>query len=484
MFRIVRSTSFISASIAFAGLLLSACGGGSDGGPTGGGGGTALTRGAITAKSAGSITVNGVVLSTGSGTAVRIEKQAGSADDLLPGMIVTVRGDFDDRTGSASEVEFEDAVTGRVDDKGTDFIDVGGTRVNVDDSTEYGEDNPARLGGVQVGDRVRVSGVPDDKGGFRASRVDDDSGTSEDLELKGFVSELTATGFTLRISPDDASGYAVTLATGASLPAGIANGSYVEVRSAGPVTGGAIVAASISLEDRHGGFDDVEFEGIVTSGDSAEFVVDGVTVRTSATTRWQFGVPADLIPGTKVEVEGHLDAAGVLLAEKVSFRAVIRIQAAVTGLVETDSGATFTLLGIPVSVGTQTRFDDALSSIADGEVVELRGMPDRSGTGVVGLRIRLRNDERIELQGLVSAEDEAAGTVDILGITVQTGAGTSFHDSRGSSGSEGDSPEITRAAFFAAVEAGQTVVKARGADASALSGSTLTAEEAELEGDR
>jgi hypothetical protein len=101
---------------------------------------------------------------------------------------------------------------------------------------------------------------------------------------------------------------------------------------------------------------------------------------------------------------------------------------------------------------------------------------------VIALRLRLRDDERIELQGVVDAEDEAAGTVRILGITVQTGSGTELRDSRGSSGSEVEGPSLTPAAFFAAVDAGATVVKARGGDASALSGGVLTAEEAELEG--
>jgi hypothetical protein len=314
--------------------------------------------------------------------------------------------------------------------------------------------------------------------------VDDSPRSSEDLEVKGFVSDLSASGFTLRISPDDATGYAVTLAPGASLPAGLANGAYVEVRSAGPVSGNAIVASSVSVEDRHGDADEVEFEGIVTSGDSAQFVVDGVTVRTSATTRWQFGDPADLLVGTKVEVEGALDASGVLLARKVSYRAVIRIQAAVANVVRTDSGATFTMLGIPVTVGLQTRYDDVTAAtLADGDVVELRGMPSRDGAGVVGLRIRERaGQDRIFLRGVVEVEDEAAGTVRILGITVQTGAGTEFRDSRSTS-DDAESPAITRAQFFAAVEAGRTVVKARGRDASALSGNVLTAEEAELEGE-
>ena len=104
----------------------------------------------------------------------------------------------------------------------TGNVCVGGQVVRVDDTTEFGEDNPLRLGSVTVGERVRVSGVPDDKGGLRASRIDDSPGTSEDLEVKGFVSGLAGTSFTLKLSPDAADGYSVTLARGASLPAGVA----------------------------------------------------------------------------------------------------------------------------------------------------------------------------------------------------------------------------------------------------------------------
>jgi len=480
--RSLGSTVLAATSLA-ALLLLSACGGGSS---AGGGSGTAFTRGAITDKTAGTITVNGVSLAVGSGTTVRIEKQAGGADDLRKGMIVTVHGTFDDRTGTATEIEFEDAVTGKVDDKGTDFVSVGGTRVNVDDSTEFADD-ALRLGSVAVGDRVRISGVPDDRGGLRASRVDDDAGTGDELELKGYVSGLGAGVFTLKLSPDAdaASGYAVTLAPGASLPAGIANGSFVEVRSAGPIAGGAIVATSVSLEDRRGDAsgDELELEGIVTSGTSAEFVVDGVTVRTSGATRWLLGDPVDLAVGTKVEVEGPLDAAGVLQAEKVAFRAVIRLQGAIAGYVRGASGATFTLLGIPVSLGLQTELDGVtLDGLASGDVVELRGMPDRTGAGVIGLRIRSRTDDRIFVRALVTSKNEAAGTLTLLGLTVQTDGGTEFRDSRSSSDSV-DGPVMTPAAFFAAVEAGHTVVKARGRDASALSGTTLIAEEVEVEGE-
>jgi hypothetical protein len=468
-------------------FLLAACGGDDDADPApgSGGAGAAYTRGAITAKTASTVTVNGIVLSSISGTAVRVEGQGGGWDDLRPGMVVTVTGTFDDRTGTASEVEFEDVVSGRVDDKGGNVLSVGGQVVRIDDTTEFGEDNPDRLGGIAVGDRVRVSGVADDRGGLRASRIDDEDGTSEDFELKGFVSGLGASGFTLRVSPDASVAYVVTLAPGVALPAGLTDGSYVEVRSAGPIAAGALMATSVSLEDRHGGHHELEVEGIVTSGDSSAFMVDGHPVRTSATTRWQFGVPADLVPGVKVEVEGRLAADGVLDAAKVSFREVNRLQAAIAGFAPTGaSSATLALLGVPVALGELVRYDDAFGAFGDGAVVELRGMPDRTGLGVVATRIRLRDDERVLLQGVATAADAAAGSVTVLGKTIRIDAGTELRDSRGTSGSEDDGPAMSRADFFAAIEAGRTVVKARGRDASSFSGSILTAEQVELEGDR
>lgn len=471
-----------SAVLAVLAALLAACGSDSDD-PAPGGGAT-LTRGAITAKTSSSITVNGVVLSSGTNTAVRIEDQGGTWDDLRPGMVVTVTGAFDDRTGTATEVEFEDVVSGTVLSNSGNVLSVGGQEVRVDDTTEFGEDNPLRLGGIAVGDRVRVSGVADDRGGLRASRIDDD-GTSSDFELKGFVSGLSASGFTLKVSPDSAVSYTVTLAAGVALPAGLADGSYVEVRSAGPIAGNAIVAASISLEDRHGDHDEIEVEGIVTSGTSASFVVDGVTVRTSASTRWELGVPADLLPGQKVEAEGRLATDGAIEAHKVSFRAAVRIQAAIEAFTVTGSGsATLTLLGIPVSLGEGVRYDDGFGTLGNGAIVELRGMPDRTGTGVVATRVRLENDDRIILQGVATAKDASAGTVTLLGRTLLIGSGTELRDSRGTSGSDIDGPIISRDTFFAQTEAGRTIVKGRGRDAASFSGTTLTAEEAELEGNR
>ncbi len=480
-----RSTLKASLFLLGAALALGACGGTSGGGPSTSTTRTGAARGAITEKAAGSLTVNGVRFSIGAGTAVRIDDTVHPESDLRKGMVVTVQGTFDDRTGTATEIEFEHGIEGQVDDKGADFVVVGGQMVHVDDSTEFGEDNPARLGSVNIGDPISVSGTPDDKGGLRASRIDDspraalavDDPARDDFEVKGFVSSVSGTSFQLRLSPD-ATSYYVVNAAGLSLPA---SGAFVEVRSAGapfpgtPPVIGTIAATSIQVEDRFGG-PEVEIEGIVTSGTSAQFVVDGQTVRTDGATVWNLGAPADLVPGAKVEAEGEMGSDGVLLATRVSFRAGVRITATIENLVFSNGSGTMTLLGVPVQIPS---FADTNVALANGAKVEVRGNPSASGSGIVALRVDANssgNASRVFVRAVVTAKSNAnpaAPTFTVLGFTITT-SGAEFRSSS-------DAP-MTAADFFAAVEAGHTVIKARAASASSVSGPTFAAEEVELEG--
>jgi len=485
MFRTAITRSALLASA----LWLAACGGGDS--TTGTGPGTLKTSKGVVTATAGGITVNGVRFST-AGASVKIEDQPGAAADLQVGMVVKVKGRDDGVNGQAVEIEFEDQVRGKVDEVAGSLVRIGEQEIEVEHATEF-EDNLARLGSITPGqDRIRVSGVATWEGRIRASRIDKLAGSSEDFEMKGFVSGLSMgppVTFDLRVTPDAATGLAVTLAAGVAAPAGLANGSFVEVRSPAAPVGGAITATAIELEDARlgGAGDEVEVEGIVTSGDSASFVVGGQAVVTDAGTRWENGVPGDLLPGVKVEAEGHLDSQSppVLHAEKVSFRANVRLQGASSEVVIPDAAdprtGSFKVLGLTVVTDSFTEWKDFsgnpqdLSTIGAGPVL-LRGMHSRDGSSVVATRVERTNDTRLILQGPVTAKDAGAGTLTILGRTVATNGQTEFRDASDSA--------VGQAAFFAAVTEGRTVVKARGKDAAAFSGTTLTAEEVEIEGDR
>lgn len=476
-----------TAAVLAVNLALVACGG-SDPAPTDGGtGGTGVTaqatsQGAITAT--GPLTVNGIRFDASSAT-IRIDGAAGRPEsELKPGMVARVRGTKDDAAGSgrATEVEAHRALAGKVDDKGNGTLRVGGHEVEIEQETRF-DDDAARLASIAVGERVRVHGHPTALGRIRATRVEKEAGSSESFDVKGFVSDLdrAAGRFTLKVTPDAASSYAVTLASGVSVPAGVVNGAYVEVRSATAPVAGALVATAVALEDGSLGAAqaEAEVEGLVTSGTPASFVVDGHAVATTASTRWENGVPADLAPGVKVEAEGRLDGSGVLAATKVSFRANVLLQGPVASVTATSAReGTFRVLGLTVRADALTEWRASggaaldLTAIGSGPV-EVRGTATASGE-IAATRITATNDDRLYLQGTATAKDAAQGSLVVLGITVQAGAGAEFSGAAGTA--------TTGAAFFAEVAAGRTVVKAR--SRAPLAGGTLTADRLEVEGSR
>ncbi len=498
----MKSLSTTTPILAAAALFLAACGGSSSSSPAGGApAGAQLTRGAVTATSASSLTVNGVQLSAGAGTAVRVDGRPGGLDDVKPGDVVTVRGTFDDRTGAATEVEVEHAIEGRVEDRGVDFVVVAGQRIQVDDSTHLDD----RLGGfdaVGIGSLVAISGTPvagtpgalDDHGGLRASRLDrsrraDDGipSNDDDLDVKGVVSALDtgAKTFQLRASPDAAGYYAVDYSA-IALPAAIENGAWVEVATAvAPVAGtppviATLAASAIRVEDAlEGG--DVEVEGYVTSISGSTFVAAGVTVQTSGTTRYELGTAVDLVVGVEVEVEGPVDGSGVLHASRVSFRSGVRI----TAVVQSYTGSSMTLLGVVVQLPAWLR-NDLSAALGNGVRVEVRGTPAADGQGVVAARLVDPNGggsaSRVFLRAVVSAKDASAEKLTVLGFAVSTSGASLAFDSNGDGTMEDFS--ANRAAFYAAVEPGRTVVKIRASSASNVDGvaKTWTADEIEIEG--
>jgi hypothetical protein len=480
-------------------LVLAACGGSGassgatagGGGGGGGGGGTTTPNlflvGPVSSRSAGLIQVNGVAVTTPA--TVRIDGADHPESDLKAGMMVKVKAHGSGRAAEGLEVEAEDAVRGQVVSKDDTGLSVGGQAVRVDDTTEF-EDSAARLGSIAPGDRVRVSGVPDDQGGLRATRIDKEAGTSADFELKGFVSGLSATGFTLTLAPvaGPAGTFTVTLAAGATLPAGLADGAFVEVRSAGPVQAGNVIEAlAVVLEDARPGpaGAETELEGIVTSGAFADFVVDGTHVTTTSATTFDGGAPGDLAPGVAVEAEGVLGADGALAATRVAFRDSVRLVGRIAAIPVAGPPATVLIVNaVAVAGDALTDWRTAPATLAVGDWVEVRGRPARSGAGIVATRVEVQSpgNARPAIQGVVDAFDAAAGTVTILGQVLASDASTEFQGERDATGVE---PVLARADFFAALTAGLSLVKVTGQDGADWTiGITGTARSMELEGER
>ena len=451
-------------------FALSACGGGGGGTP----GATSAPVVSTGTMTKGSVIVNGVRFED---TLANIHPDdTGKVflpSDLKDGMTVKVRGEInDDRvTGRALEIEVENEVRGTVTAVGTDSFTVLGQTVFVDGGTVFA--NVAGIGGLVAGtSAVEVHGQRDAAGNIRATRVELLAGPGAVVdEVRGVVAGKDA-------SPGPGTfsigGGTFTYDAGTVIVGGVAfnNGDLVEIH----LDAGTTRANRIELEDAEDAEfepaegEEFEVEGFVTGLAGNTFSVNGQAVSLKAGTRFEAGLPADLANDVRVEAEGHM-VAGVLVADKITFKDSVRMETNATAA----SATSVTAFGKTVFITGTTDTSGATLPITAGTGVRIRAFLNNDNTTFTATRIDTLSgpvaaDQQI-LQGTVSSFNAAARTLVIFGLTV---------DASGVPASEvqnDDDVIITFDQFFGAITLNRTFVKARGS----FSGSTLTANKIELE---
>src|SRR5262245_1114403 len=439
-----------------------------------------VSSGAVTGF--GSVFVNGVRFETSSAT-FTINGKPGTQADLRVGHVVTIHGHRDDNGNStADRIDFDDLVKGPVDsvDAAAGTLVVMGQTVLTDADTSFDDNIPgASLAGLNAGDIVEVSGMRRADGDIQATRIEGKpAGTV--FEVTGVASGVDTAAHKLNVNAlvVDYSGATVRdFANGQP-----ANGDLVEAKGNSVNASGELVASSIELkrdDDDAGAGMQVEIEGLITRFVSAtDFDVAGKPVTTNISTRFENGSATDLVLNAKVEAEGQVDANGVLVATKVQFKreASSRIEARVDSV---DAAANkLVVLGIDVTVNANTRVEDKgdqpvpnfnLGSIVAGDFVEVRGieLPAESNDVVASRLERRQPEDEVRLRGVV--DTAGAPSFTILGVTIQTNAGTQFENS-----SEG---QISADDFFN--DAVGRNVEAKGT----VSGGVFTAREVEFEND-
>lgn len=481
----IGKNSVLIAWTAAAALALTGCGGSSSGGGTAGidRTGTPVTTAFGPVTAFGSVVVNGVRYDT-TNAQFRVDDNPGSQSDLAVGDVVLVRGTVDSNgtTGTATSVFFDDLVQGpigAIDAAAGTFLALGqtvrvGAETSFDDRIQGGS-----LAGLAVGMIVEVSGLGESDGSIRATRIEPKPAGTE-LELTGVVSAHDAFARRFSINAQVVDYSAVNLLQ--DFPAaGIANGQTVEVKG-GAVTGGVWRPARIELEANNlagAAGERREVEGFITRFASAtDFTLAGLAVTTNAQTVFTGGAVTNLGLNVKAEVEGTLDAAGVLVATRIDIRrsSAVRV-AAVVDSVNVVGGA-FVVLGLTVRVDALTRLEDqssqqvrpfGLANLFAGDYVEVRGVEQPAGSGelLAALVERDDADPDTELQGFVQSVSRPSLT--ILGVTIGTDARTGFNDVN-------DAP-ITANQFFTTVAAGD-LVKATGLE---IGSRAIQADRVELE---
>lgn len=467
--------------VKFFGLVLTftiaGCGGGSETFAGIDAGGTPAPSAVVskgTISGFGSVIVNGVRYDTAS-AAISVEGSPATQSDLKVGHVVVVHGTLnsDGITGSATSISFEDLVEGPIGaiDLVAGTITVLSQLVIIDADTSFDDTiSPASIEGLALDDVVEVSGFFLADGSINATRIEKKAAGGE-FEVTGLVSNLSGTTFQINDLVVDFSG-AQQLD---NFPAGTPeDGQLVEAKGSLGASG-ELLATRVEFKGNDLLADEgdrIEIEGFITRfASAADFDVDGVPVSTSGATVYENGSEADLALNRKVEVEGTLDANGVVVAAKVEFKRAnfIRIE----GLVEAVSGNIITIFGVEIGVDVLTRFEDqssldleifSIDDIGIDDYLETRGYED--GTGVIATIVERRDFRgEVAIRGFVDAV--ADPVFSILGVLIQTSADTAFSDNN-------DQP-IAAGVFFA--QAFGRLVEGRGSPIN----SEILATEVELE---
>ena len=312
--------------LTLASFTLSTCGSGGIDLAGGGVSGTGISTGSITGF--GSVEMNGVHFLTDNNTTKMSHgvDHSSETDQALfrVGMVVTIHHGLNDN--NAIQIEYQDNLQGPIAAKNSgadNTLTVLGQSVVVGDA--------ALFASLNLNEIVEVSGFVDSGGRIRATYIERSHQSphhGDEIEVKGFVSGLSSSGFRLGPLP----GGAVTTVTVSFAPAvgtGLAEGMYVRVVTADPQpVQGVITATRIDKLSPRTAFPDksiVDLEGLVTaspsgSGNALSFGVEGKRVQMDGITQFPGGgSAANIQPDVRLQVQGT-ENGGVLSAARIIFR--------------------------------------------------------------------------------------------------------------------------------------------------------------------
>lgn len=475
----------LAALAAAAAILLAACGGGGSSMPaTATASATSVvTTGVVTGF--GSIYVNGVRYDT-SGAQFDIDGRPGTQAELKVGDVVQLKGRRGGNTASAERIVHRNSVQGPIAavDSTANRLTVLGQTVLVSASTSFDDSiSPAGIAGLAVGDVIEVSGLPNSSGQIEATRIEP-AAAGATWEVVGRIAASDGTRKQFELNELVVAYGSATLDDfGAGGPK---DGDVVEVKGATLGAAGELIATRVEFlgnKDMRpdGASGEVEIEGFVTRYVSAtDFDVTNRPVTTNGSTVYRGGTAADLKADARVEVEGSLDAAGVLVAAKVEFkrRANVRVEAAIESIDATANS--FKVLGIEVSVDASTRVEDKsgngsqffkFADLRAGDVVAVRGLESPAGSGkMLALRLeRMKELRETRLRGPVKRIERPNFT--ILTAVVTTTDATRFE--------RDEDLDLTADEFFGLTDLVGTSVDVRGTQ----NGTVYTATRVEVSGE-
>lgn len=331
-------------------------------------------------------------------------------------------GSGTDESADANPVVAVGAITG------FGSVHVNGVRFETNGAVVTLDGEPGTEAQLRVGHVVRIEGTRSREGrDGHASSIDFDDA------VQGPVESVDPTAGTLVVLGQGVHVDAMTSFDDDFEPASLAGvvvGAVVEV-SGFRDAAGVILATRIEPKDATEAF---EVTGVVANHDSVakQFDISALTIdySTAQLDDLPGGAPED---GLLVEVKGRSrDADGVLLAARVEGKQEDRddddMEARIEGVITRFASATdFDVNDQAVTTNSATRFERGTSAdLALGVRVEVEG-DIRDGV-LVAEEVEFEREADLRVTAPIDSIDAAAGTLRILGITIQTNAATRFED--------------------------------------------------------
>lgn len=408
----------------------------------------------------GSVIVNGVRYNTDNAD-ITISGDASSESNLDVGVYVTVVGSVntDNVSGTATSIHFQPNVIGVISaiNENQNRLVVLGQTIRVNDETSFGDGiSGGDLGGLTVGQRVRVSGPVNSSEEIIASRIDLDTGS--ELEVLGSIKNLDSNNFTFSLGSLTIE-YSQATFDGVSVESLINGLDIIVVGS--QFSGGTLIAEIIEGEDDF--FDELdedgelEIEGLITEFSSAAlFEVGHLSVSTDTSTVVLGGTLQSLGLDVYIQVFGSVDRNDVLQAEEIEILeyAELVISGIVTDIDAVDDGhipiGTLQVQGNSFTANVETRYEDDsemdierfnLSDINVGDFVFIVGEEDNGNLIAIGIeRLSTELSNTLELHGELDIEGES---ITLFGYVLEFTEETEFFD---------DDEEVTAEFFFANAE--------------------------------
>ncbi len=391
----IRRALCLLAMVSFLGLTACGGGGGGGGGDTvadvgtpgdaGGGGGIGGSgfSSSGTVDGTGSIFVNGERIDVDNAEFF-IDGEPAVEGDIGLGMIVTVTGSRDENgTPFADRVDYDPLIEGDIEsiernvDNSSARLRILGQVVIVERTSTVFEDTD--FDALAAGQRVEISGYRDDEDRVRATRLDGDADSADEVTLSGRLSGLNGTRFSIGSQQVDASNASID-----SLPGGsLANDLEVEVE--GELVDGVLIATEVDDRDdfqaRISVDDDVSAQGAIDNFQSvSSFSIEGLPVDASNALISTGGLL--LANNLVVEAEGVWNGSVLVADTVVASRGRIELVAPLAAIDGTRLTLQFGNGTVTVDTNARTLVDDdrddieflALSDIGIGDTLEVEAL--------------------------------------------------------------------------------------------------------------